>query len=130
VTAALQISGFERSPCPVAAALDLFGDRWTLVVVRDLTVGKKRFGDFLKSPEKIPTNILADRLKQLETAEVIRRTPYQTRPLRHEYRLTPKGAAMLPILQAMARWSNAHLPGTWRAPEHFLALTPEDVTPR
>src|SRR5690242_13390653 len=55
-----------RSLCPVANALDLLGDRWTLLVIRDLFAEKHRFGDFLASPERIPTNILADRLKRLE----------------------------------------------------------------
>ena len=116
---------FKRSACPVAAALDLFGDKWTLIVIRDLIAGKKRFGEFLKSPEGIPTNILADRLRQLEAAEIVRRTAYQQRPTRHEYALTQKGADLLPILQAMTRWSNRHLPGSWRPPGWFETLTPD-----
>src|SRR5256885_15547057 len=57
-----------RSPCPVACSLDLLGDRWTLLVVRDLFWGKTKYGEFLASPEGIPTNILADRLQRLEVA--------------------------------------------------------------
>src|SRR5438105_4349626 len=55
-----------RSPCPVACTLDIIGDRWTLLLIRDLLAGKKRYGEFLASPERIPTNILAERLKRLE----------------------------------------------------------------
>ena len=58
----------RRSQCPVACSLDLIGDRWTLLVVRDLFPGKSRFGDFASSPEGIPSNILAERLKRLEAA--------------------------------------------------------------
>ena len=72
----------QRSFCPVACSLDLIGDRWTLLVVRDLFHGKTRFGDFLSSPEHIPTNILAERLKRLETAGLIRSVPYSKRPNR------------------------------------------------
>lgn len=118
---------FKRSGCPVANALDLFGDKWTLIVIRDLVVGKRRYGDFQKSPEGIPTNILADRLRQLELHEVIRKVPYQRRPTRYEYHLTEKGADLLPVLQAMARWSNVHVPGSWQPSDTFVQLKPEDV---
>lgn len=98
----------KRSECPVSSALDVFGDRWTLVIVRDLAVGKKRFGELLKAPEKIPTNILSDRLKQLEKVEVIERVPYQERPTRYDYRLTDKGRDLAPVLRAMAEWGKKH----------------------
>ncbi|MGI9419405.1 MAG: winged helix-turn-helix transcriptional regulator [Geminicoccaceae bacterium] len=98
----------KRSDCPVSSALDVFGDRWTLVVVRDLACGKTRFGELLAAPENIPTNILADRLKQLEAVEVIERVAYQERPMRYEYRLTEKGRDLAPVLQAMAEWGSKH----------------------
>ena len=98
----------RRSDCPVSSALDVFGDRWTLVVVRDLALGKKRFGELLAAPEKIPTNILADRLKQLEMVEVIMRVAYQERPTRYEYHLTDKGRDLAPVLRAMAAWGSKH----------------------
>ncbi|MEZ5930906.1 MAG: helix-turn-helix domain-containing protein [Alphaproteobacteria bacterium] len=90
-------------------ALDVFGDRWTLVVVRDLVLGKSRFGELAAGPEKIPTNILADRLKQLEMVEVIERVAYQERPTRYEYRLTDKGRDLAPVLRAMADWGEKHM---------------------
>lgn len=117
----------RRSACPVASALDLIGDRWTLVIVRDLTIGKARFAEFLASPEGVPTNILADRLKQLEAAGLVRRIAYSKRPPRHEYRLTDAGASLLPVVQAMARWANANIDGTWAPPQRWLDMRPEDA---
>ncbi|HEV7664483.1 MAG TPA: helix-turn-helix domain-containing protein [Chloroflexota bacterium] len=104
-----------RSMCPVANALDLIGDRWTLLVIRDLFHGKSRFGDFVASPERIPTNILADRLKRLAAAGLVDATPYSTRPPRFAYGLTPAGEALLPVVDAIADWGLAQFPGTRRA---------------
>ena len=90
-----------RSPCPIANALDLLGDKWTLLVIRDLLFfGRRRFNELQSSPEGIPTNILSDRLRRLEEHGVLVKVPYQTRPPRHEYHLTPKGADLLPIPRA------------------------------
>jgi DNA-binding HxlR family transcriptional regulator len=116
-----------RSGCPIATSLDAFGDRWTLVIIRDLATGKARFGDFLKSPECIPTNVLADRLLRLEEFGLIGKKTYQTNPARYEYGLTQKGAELLPVLQAICRWANTHMPETWRTPERFLSLKPAEV---
>ncbi|MDB6092644.1 MAG: putative transcriptional regulator [Verrucomicrobia bacterium] len=103
-----------RSPCAVACGLDIFGDRWTLLVVRDLLRGHRRYGEFAGSKEKIPTNLLADRLSRLETAGIVTRTPYQDNPPRYEYALTPKGDALRPIIRAIADWGAQHIPGTRR----------------
>lgn len=113
-----------RSQCPVASALDVVGDKWSLVIVRDLTVRKRRFGQFLGSPEGIPTNILANRLKSLEAEGIIERRPYQTNPRRYEYLLTRKGADLLPVLQALARWGHRHLPERWSLPPWFVEAEP------
>jgi DNA-binding HxlR family transcriptional regulator len=107
---------YGRSLCPVANALDLFGDKWTLLVVRDLLLGKARYGEFAQSPEGIPTNILADRLKRLEQADVVEREAYCEKPLRYEYALTAKGRDLLPILEAMADWGMKHVPGSTMLP--------------
>ena len=108
-----------RSQCPVASALDIFGDRWTLVVLRTIFAGRTRYGDLLKMPEKISTNILAGRLALLEREELISSHAYQQHPLRHEYRLTRKGADILPVLQALATWSAKHIPDRWPVPDWF-----------
>ena len=101
-----------RSPCPVACSLDLFGDKWSLLVVRDLLLGKTTYSEFQKSPEGIPTNILAERLKRLLAAGIIEKSRYQERPVRYAYQLTSKGRDLQPILLAMIDWGNNHVPGT------------------
>jgi len=93
-----------RSPCPVACALDLCGDRWTLLVIRDLMFGRCRFKDFTASPEGIPTNILSDRLDRLLRHGIAERFPVEDGAQRMGYRLTDKGRALGPVLQAMRDW--------------------------
>jgi DNA-binding HxlR family transcriptional regulator len=106
------LSQFDRSVCPVANVLDLLGDKWTLLVVRDLILGKERFGEFAESAEGIPTNILADRLKRLENAGIIIKAPYCTKPVRYQYQLTSKGKDLQPILESMVDWAIKHIAGT------------------
>ena len=93
----------RRSPCPVACSLDLFGDRWTLLVIRDLFLGRSRFKEFAASPEGIPTNLLTDRLERLVAAGVVARVPVEGEK-RLAYELTEKGRALRPILVAMKEW--------------------------
>ncbi|MCG8545113.1 MAG: helix-turn-helix transcriptional regulator, partial [Alphaproteobacteria bacterium] len=81
----------HRSPCPIATTLDIVGDKWSFIITRDLLTGKSRYGEFLTSPEGIPTNILAERLKRLTAAGIVEKTLYQERPPRYAYSLTPKG---------------------------------------
>jgi len=112
-----------RSPCPIANALDLFGDKWTLLVVRDLMMFQKsRYAELLESDEGIATNILADRLKRLEEAGIVERVPYQERPARHGYVLTDKGRDLAPVLKSLAMWSITHVAGVASEP-------PEGVEP-
>jgi DNA-binding HxlR family transcriptional regulator len=103
---------FARSACAVANSLDVVGDKWSLLVVRDLLHGKSTYGELANSPERIPTNILAERLKRLEAAGIIVGTPYQERPVRYAYTLTPKGKALGDVLLAFVRWGKQHIPGT------------------
>ena len=100
-----------RSRCPVACVLDIVGDRWSLLVIRDLMRGKRRYAEFLASPEGIPTNILADRLKRLKKAGVITSRRYSQHPPRVEYLLTGKGEDLRPIMRAMADWGVRHVEG-------------------
>jgi DNA-binding HxlR family transcriptional regulator len=97
----------RRSPCPVACSLDIFGDRWTLLIVRDLLFGRTRFKDFTASPEGIPTNILADRLERLLAHAVIEQIPAEDGTKRLAYRLTEKGQALKSVLKAMRDWGLA-----------------------
>jgi len=101
-----------RSACAIANSLDILGDKWSLLVVRDLLHGKGTYGELARSPERIPTNILAERLKRLESAGIIASTPYQQRPVRYTYTLTPKGRALGEVLLAFVRWGKQHIPGT------------------
>lgn len=103
---------FTRSACAVANSLDIVGDKWSLLVVRDLLHGKRTYGELANSPERIPTNILAERLKRLEGAGIIVGTPYQERPMRYAYTLSPKGRALGDVLLAFVRWGKQHIPGT------------------
>ena len=103
---------YARSPCPITNSLDLFGDKWTVLVIRDLVLGKERFQEFLLSPEKIASNILSDRLKRLEVAGVIARHIYQYSPTRYEYVLTRKGEGLKPILKSLASWGLEYFPGS------------------
>src|SRR5271167_2808787 len=102
---------FARSDCAVANSLDIVGDKWSLLVVRDLLHGKRTYGELAHSPEGIPTNILAERLKRLESAGIIASAPYQERPLRYAYTLTPKGTALGEVLLAFVRWGKEYIPG-------------------
>jgi len=101
-----------RSRCPVACTLDLLGDKWTLLLVRDLLLGKSTYSEFQQSPEGIPSNILAERLKRLLARGVAEKVLYQQRPKRYRYRLTRKGRDLYPVLSAMIDWGNRHVPGT------------------
>jgi DNA-binding HxlR family transcriptional regulator len=100
-----------RSKCPIAGSLDIWGDKWTLLVIRDLFRGKARFGEFMTSPEKIKTNILSDRLTWLEENGIVQKKAYQEKPTRYQYELTEKGKDLRPVLKAMALWGENHIEG-------------------
>lgn len=101
-----------RSICPITNTLDILGDKWTLILIRDLFLGKHIYGEFLASPEGIPTNILAERLKRLLENGIIVKEAYQERPVRYAYSLTNKGQELAPIVNEMANWGLKHIPGT------------------
>ncbi|MEZ5542098.1 MAG: helix-turn-helix domain-containing protein [Pseudomonadota bacterium] len=102
----------KRSACPVACTLDLLGDKWTLLVIRDLLLGRHTYKELQAAPERIPSNILANRLKRLEREGILSKTLYQERPPRYAYHLTAKGLDLGPVLQAMLTWGSTHVPGT------------------
>lgn len=110
----------RRSPCPVACSLDLIGDRWTLLVVRDLMMGAERFKEFTASPEGIPTNILSDRLARLLDKGVVVQVAAADGSRHPAYRLTEKGRELIPILGAMRDWGLKWEPGT-----HVMTSRPE-----
>lgn len=108
-----RVEDIKRSPCPVANLLDIVGDKWTMLIIRDLFLGKKTYSEFENSYEGIRTNILAERLKRLETAGIIEKSPYQERPVRYQYMLTEKGKALGPVLKAMKNWGLKYIAGTY-----------------
>ena len=98
-----------RSQCPISTALDIFGDKWTLLVIRDLLFNeKKTYGEFMESEEKIATNILADRLALLEMADIISRHKHPDSKLKILYRLTSKGIDLIPVLVEIIAWSEKY----------------------
>ena len=105
----------------MANVLDMLGDKWTLLVVRDLIfMGKRLYSELIQSPEGLPSNILADRLKRLEKAGLVTKKPYQRHPVRYEYHVTAQARDLIPVFKAMARWANKYLPGTATPPPGFF----------
>lgn len=102
----------KRSVCPVSCSLDILGDKWTLLIVRDLFLGKQHFKEFLQSPEKIATNILSNRLERLLTNELIRQVNSDLYPGRKSYVLTGKGKRLLPVVKAIRDWGLENIEGT------------------
>lgn len=96
----------RRSDCPINFALELFGDRWTFLIVRDLMFkGKHYYKEFLEAEEGIATNILADRLSALEEAGIISKTVDPTHRSKQIYKLTKKGIDLVPVLVEVIMWS-------------------------
>jgi DNA-binding HxlR family transcriptional regulator len=93
--------------CPIAAALDLVGERWALLIVRELALGNSHFQDIVRGTGA-PRDRVAARLKALDEAGVIRRVPYQAAPPRFDYQLTESGRALIPVLDALLAWGLDH----------------------
>ena len=98
---------YEDQNCSVARSLEVLGDRWTLLVVRDAFLGVRRFDDFQRSLG-IARNVLADRLARLVEEGVLERRRYQERPERFEYRLTAKGLDLLPVTMSLMSWGDRY----------------------
>jgi DNA-binding HxlR family transcriptional regulator len=112
----------RRSDCPVACVLDLVGDRWTLLVVRDLVLGVRQFEKFLDSPEGIATNVLADRLRRLEQAGYITKSTDPTDRRKSVYELTEQGESLRGLMRMIARWGLKNIEGT-AVPERVRGLS-------
>lgn len=99
----------KRSDCPISYALEAFGDKWSLLIVRDLIQKTEcTYGDFAKSPEKIATNILAARLLSLEENGIIQKLEHPESKAKVLYRLTPKGIDLVPLLVEINLWAQKH----------------------
>lgn len=100
-----------RSGCPINLGLEVFGDKWTLLIIRDMMfAGKRRFREFLASDEAISSNILSDRLAMLVGAGIVTRDDDPSHRLKAIYSLTEKGIDLLPIIAQISRWSRTHMP--------------------
>jgi|CXWL01.1.fsa_nt_gi DNA-binding HxlR family transcriptional regulator len=108
--------------CPIAMTLDLIGDRWTILIIRDLYFGRRRFNDLLASSPGMSTKILSERLKLLEQHGLVRREIYSQHPLRAEYHLTDKGVSLEPVLNAVAMWGGKNLVDPEDAPALFAKI--------
>jgi DNA-binding HxlR family transcriptional regulator len=106
---ASQASSKQRSGCPVSISLDIFGDRWSLIIVRDLMVrGYRTFREFQHNGEGIASNILSNRLHKLEAAGILTTEPAEHDARSMYYRLTPKGIALAPVLLEILIWAGHH----------------------
>ena len=109
----------HRSGCPVSISLDILGDRWSLLIVRDVMVrGYRTFRQFQRAGEGIATNILSDRLRKLEAAGILTTEPVEEDGRSTHYRLTPKGIALAPVLLELLIWAGNH--ETTGAPSAFI----------
>lgn len=112
----------KRSDCPINFALETFGDPWSLLIIRDIVYfGKRTYGEFLASEEKMATNILASRLARLEQQGILVKKLSEKEKRKEEYTLTEKGLDLIPILVEMANWSAEYDPHTG-APAAWIAL--------
>lgn len=99
-----------RSTCPISSALDILGDKWSLLIIRDLIIhGPRTYSQLLESPEKISTNILAARLELLACLNLIERANPEASSRNNAYRLTESGAALRPVLEGLGKWASIHL---------------------
>ncbi|MBC6612777.1 helix-turn-helix transcriptional regulator [Hymenobacter sp. BT507] len=99
----------QRSTCPVSTSLDVLGDKWTLLILRDMVFsGKSSYGQFLQSAEKMATNVLADRLALLEAQGIVTKTVAADKKSKFTYRLTEKGVDVVPIIVELVRWGAKH----------------------
>src|SRR5579885_2528560 len=118
---------FAEMACPIARTLDIVGEWWTLLIVRDALVGARRFDEFRRSG--IADNILSSRLELLVREGILARQCYQEHPPRHEYVLTDKGHDLLPVVVALGMWGLKWTEGPGRAPRILPARWGADVSP-
>lgn len=107
---AVTLADLPGRPCPIAAALELVGERWALLIVRELALGNRRFEDIIRGTGA-PRDRVTARLRTLDEAGVIQRIPYQAAPPRFDYQLTDAGRALLPVLDALLAWGLDHAVG-------------------
>ena len=108
----------KRSDCPISYSLDLLGDKWTFLILRDIALADKHFyKDFLEAGEGVATNVLSDRLKMLESYGIIKSRKYERNKTMKHYSLTEKGGELIPVLIELWTWGAKHDPATTVSPE-------------
>ena len=113
----------KRSDCPISSALDIVGDKWSLLIIRDIALsGKNTYNEFLKSGEKIATNVLADRLSMLESAGILVKEEHPESKAKIFYRLSAQGIDLLPVLVELILWSDKYLSISPQAKQFAKAL--------
>lgn len=121
-----------KSGCPVACALDIFGDHWSLLIIRDLIfLGRHEYKDMLAGEEGISSNILSDRLTRLEQAGLVASAPHPASKRRKLYYLTEAGKDLVPVMLAISKWSDRHLGDRVLIPDDrrpLLDMDPDVVT--
>lgn len=112
-----------RSNCPICSALDVLGDKWTMLIIRDLIIhGPRTYSELLGTSENISTNILADRLHLLSSLKLIERINPRHSARNNAFKLTESGVALRPVIEGLGRWAQAHLKAFHG---HILSLPPE-----
>lgn len=111
----MAVSGISKQSCSVARTVGLIGDPWTLMVLRELFLGSRRFDEFQAYTGASP-HLLSQRLRGLVEAQIVERRAYQQKPLRHEYHLTAKGLALWPVITALREWGDRWNAAPGRAP--------------
>lgn len=115
----------RRSECPVSFSLDIFGDKWTLLVIRDIMFREKfSYGEFIDSEEKIASNILANRLSVLESSEIVSKQVSPKNKSKYIYRLTQKGIDLLPVMIEIMQWGAKYNPNT--SPKEIIKRLKQD----
>ena len=113
----------QRSTCPIANALDVLGDRWSLIIIRDLMFREKReYGELLNSEEGISTSVLASRLEQLQCGGIIKKSNHPHDQKKYCYHLTEKGIELMPLMIDLTLWGIQHIPGTSAPPDILKAM--------
>lgn len=109
-------SQIDAIPCPIAQAMSVIGDSWTLLLLRDAMRGSTKFEEF-QQKTGASRAVISERLAHLVEHDVLKRTQYEAHPPRYEYRLTARGKALQPVMMTMAHWAETHLPKPTRAPK-------------
>jgi DNA-binding HxlR family transcriptional regulator len=110
---------YDDQVCSIARALEVVGERWTFLIIRDALLGVSRFDGFLDSLG-IARNVLTDRLNALVANGIFDRIAYQQRPTRHEYHLTPKGRDLVPVIVTLMEWGDRHFSGKGGPPRQTV----------